>query len=122
MSTAEQWETATVRVEDIQSGDQISFGGVWLPVERVSVRDATTDVIFEPGLGEIALTTLTEVEVRRRPTADSELVEIMAKAQCERVGFYWVTSAAAFKECVRKDTYAAIAAARAAGYRIERAS
>lgn len=113
-------EDRLVRVEDIQQGDQISFGGVWLPVERVSVRDATTDVIFEPGLGEIALTTLTEVEVRRRPTADSELVEIMAKAQCERVGFYWVT-AAAFKECVRKDTYAAIAAARAAGWRIERA-
>lgn len=115
MSTADQWETATVSVEDIEPGWQISFGGVWLAVGRASVRDVTTDVII-PGRGEVMMTTGTVVEVRRPvpPDPDAELVEIMAKAHWESSGSFWVNAS------VPNYMRDALTAARAAGYRIER--
>lgn len=59
-----EWETMTVHVEDIQHSDEISFGGVWLRVERVSEGFGVTDVILESG-AEVPLIEGIEVQVRR---------------------------------------------------------
>lgn len=127
MSTAEQWETATVRVEDVQARDEISFGGVWLSVDRVAVRDLITDVIFDGEHGELMLATGTEVEVHRPATisVEAELVEVIARAICLDDGERWdgaIGADAIILSEYRSNAVAALAAARAAGWRIERAS
>lgn len=116
-----------VPVEQVRIGDKISVGGVQMPaleraesvmelepVVRLELRDDTggTSIDFAPG-------TLIEVT---REDPDAELVKIMAKGYWEADGSAWSSAFDVNKESTRRNMRAAIAAARAAGWRIERES
>lgn len=123
MSTAEQWETVTVRVQDIEPGWLIGFGGMLVEIydiHRLARALNTSDVDLGP-LGCLTLANDTEVEVRRTDP-DAELVEILSKTSWEGDGSKWDHASSGDQASVRSEMRAALAAARAAGWRIERAS
>lgn len=114
-----------MQAREVRKGDVIGFGGQ--PVTVDCIEDSS-----EPGyllisghahegiVGSLKFPTNAELIVQR-PDRDADLVEIMARDSFERDDSIW-RAGSSWARDARLDMRAAIAAARAAGYRIERAS